>query len=109
MKEHQFILIIYCQKGQTVILTGLRTSTPCFSVHDEIITFYTITEPVHFNTSTYNREGKWLNLLFSGILLSEHCIYSTCVKKKVNFHMAQKLRLYDDQRPLHIQDLLLIT
>ena len=50
------------------------TSTPCSFVHDEIITFSTIAEPV-FNTSAYNREGKWLNLLFSGIVLSAECIY----------------------------------
>ena len=49
------------------------TSTPCI-VHDEIITFSTIAEPV-FNTSAYNREGKWLTFLFSGIVWSSECIF----------------------------------
>ena len=49
------------------------TSTPCIFVHDEIITFSTIAEPV-FNTSAYNREGKGLTFLFSGIVLSSEYI-----------------------------------
>lgn len=99
--SHQFILIIYCHKGQTVILTGLAISTPCFSVHDEMITFHTITEPVYFNTSIYNRECKWLNLLFSGISLWEHCIYSTCVKKSKLSHGSKIEIVWWPETPAH--------
>ena len=56
------------------MLAGLFTSTPCIFAHDEIKTFSTIAEPV-FNTCPYNREGKCLNLLFSGIVLSVEYIY----------------------------------
>lgn len=54
----------------TVILADLFTSTLYFSVHDEIITFYTLAEPGYFNTCAYNSEDKWLSFLFTGILVS---------------------------------------
>lgn len=56
------------------MLTYLFTFTPSFFIHDEIITLYTIAEPVYFQASTYNRECKLLSLLFSDILLSDQCI-----------------------------------
>jgi hypothetical protein len=56
------------------MLAVLFTSTPCIFVHDEIITFSTVAEPV-FNTCPYNREGKRLNLLFFGIVFSSEYIY----------------------------------